>query len=94
MTRTVRTYLQGKYHSDPKVNGPLARLLGIPEEALRQSGELSFPPNMPLALRTAAVLQKTYALTPDTLSYSTPLPDDKVIDRGFVEALGISPPTP
>jgi len=91
-TRTVRQYLQGKYHSDPKVSGPLAHLLGIPEEALRDSGELSFPPNMPLALRTAAVLQKTYALNPDVLTYRDPLPDEKVIDRGFVAAEGIAPP--
>jgi len=92
LTRTVRQYLQGNYHADPKVNAALSRLLGISEEALRNSGELNFPPDMPIARRTAAVLQKTYALNPDVLTYTDPLPEDKVIDRSFLAALGIVPP--
>lgn len=92
LTRTVRTYLQGKYHADPKVNAALAKLLGVSEEALRASGELNFPPDMPIARRTAVVLQKTYALNPDVLTYADPLPDEKVIDRGFLTAIGIAPP--
>ena len=92
LTRTVRLYLQGHYHQNEKVNAALAKLLGIPADDLRRSGELRFPPDMPIARYTAAVLQKTYALNPGVLTYTDPLPDERVIDRGFATAVGIAPP--
>ncbi len=92
LTRTVRLYLQGQYHQNEKVNAALAKLLGVPVDDLRRSGELSFPPDMPIALHTAAVLQKTYALNPGVLTYTEPMPDERVIDRGFAAAVGIAPP--
>ena len=92
MTRTVRQYLQGKYHGDAKVAPALAHLLGISVDDLRRGGEMTFPPDMPIAPYTASVLQKTYALTPGVLTYTDPLPDDRVIDRGFLASVGVAAP--
>ncbi len=89
LTRTVRTYLQGKYHPDDKVAPVLAKAMGISVDDLRRGGEMSFPPDMPMARYTAEVLQKTYGLTPGVLTYPDRLTDTQIIDRGFVAAGGI-----
>jgi NitT/TauT family transport system substrate-binding protein len=92
MTRTVRTYLQGHFHQDAKVAPVLAKALGISLDDLRRGGEMMFPPEMPMARYTAAVLQKTYGMTQGVLTYTTPLTDDQTLDRGFLAAAGIAPP--
>ena len=94
MTRTVRTYLQGHFHDDPKVAPVLAKALGISVEDLRRGGEMLFPLDMPMARYTAAVLQKTYGMTPGVLTYATPMTDEQTLDRGFLAAAGVAPPAP
>jgi NitT/TauT family transport system substrate-binding protein len=86
MVRTVRTYLQGDYHKDAKVMEVLAKELEIPMATLQRGVSLGFPADQPLADSTVEALQKVYLSTPGVLTYDKPLPVDRVLDRGFIQA--------
>lgn len=86
MVRTIRTYLQGDYHKDEKVMAALSKELEIPMEVLQRGVALGFPADQPLADSTVEALQKTYLSTPGVLTYDKPLPVDKVLDKGFLQA--------
>ncbi len=83
LARTVRTYLSDDYTKNPKVMEVLSKQLQVPEDELRKSSGIIFGERVVFGKDMAAVLQKTYALTPGILSYSTPLTDEQVIDRSF-----------
>jgi NitT/TauT family transport system substrate-binding protein len=86
MVRTIRTYLHGDYHKDAKVMETLSKELQIPLETLQQGVALGFPADQPLADSTVESLQKVYLSTPGVLTYDKPLPTDKVLEKGFIQA--------
>jgi hypothetical protein len=75
--------LSDDYTKNPKVMEVLSKQLQVPEDELRKSSGIIFGERVVFGQDMAAVLQKTYALTPGILSYSTPLTDEQVIDRSF-----------
>ena len=94
LARTTRLYLQGDFGKDPRVAAALAKELQVSLEQVTSAADsLIFPADLPIRGDLAAMLQDTYFSTPGILTYSQPMPEDKVVDRGFVRAAGISPPT-
>jgi NitT/TauT family transport system substrate-binding protein len=90
LVRTTRTWLQGDYAANPKVRAVFVKEFNESEEAIERAGTvLVFPPDLPIPDYLPGLLQKTYLLTPGLLTYTTPLPDERVVDRSFVQkALG------
>jgi NitT/TauT family transport system substrate-binding protein len=86
LVRTSRRWLQGDYHANPQVMAALVKELGQTEEAIKRGGTtLAFPPNLPIPDFLPGLLQKTYLLSPGLLTYTSPLPDDKVVDHAFLD---------
>jgi NitT/TauT family transport system substrate-binding protein len=84
--RGVRTHLQGDYHENPKVMEALSKSLNVPVAVLKQGPALVFPPDQPLVAGMMDKLQTIYAVTPGILSYPQALPEDRVVDRRFLDA--------
>lgn len=90
IARTVRTHLQGAYGSNPKVGAVLAAELQMSEEQVRtMTGGIKFPPDMPVRGDLSDVAQKAFFAVPGVLNYQSPLPAERVIDLGFLEAAGV-----
>lgn len=86
IVRTIRTYLQGNYHNDPKVLAALAEVTGSPADALAKAPSVVFNPNLALNGQMMQDIQEMWIqYSPDTLSYKTPIPLDKLTDRQLVE---------
>jgi NitT/TauT family transport system substrate-binding protein len=90
LVRTQRQYLQGNYGENAKVRAALAKDLDEPEDSVRSSASgLTFSADMAVRADMAELIQQTYLSTPGILTYTTPIPDDKVIDRSFLRAAGV-----
>jgi NitT/TauT family transport system substrate-binding protein len=88
IVRTVRTYLQGDYHSDPEVLAALAEVTGSPADAIASSPSLVFNPDLPLNGQMMEDIQTMWLESaPDTLNYDTPIPVDEITDRSIIEAI-------
>jgi ABC-type nitrate/sulfonate/bicarbonate transport system substrate-binding protein len=77
--RTERTYLQGKYHDDPIVNGSLAKRLSIEPEQLKTFPNLVFNLWAPPVAITE--VQKMYFEVGDVLQYKEAMTPIQVIDQ-------------
>jgi len=89
LVRTQRTYLQGDYANNPRVAAALAKELDLTEEQVRASGgSIRFPYDMAMREDAAEILQNTYLSTPGILTYTKHLPDEAVMDRSFLRAVG------
>jgi NitT/TauT family transport system substrate-binding protein len=84
--RGVRTYLQGDYHENAKVVGALSKAMNIPPETIKQGRSLVFPPDQPMVPGMMDKLQAAYAAAPGILSYQQSMPEDRIVDRRFLEA--------
>lgn len=84
LMRTVRTYLQGDYHSDPKVVAALVDTLQVPESAIAGSPSLVFDPDMEFDSETLDEIQKIW-IDADVLTFDSPMPKDKVVDTSVVD---------
>jgi NitT/TauT family transport system substrate-binding protein len=81
--RTVNTYLADNYKQDPAKVTELSKLLEVPEASLTKTPYLIF--DWELSKGVTDLLQEIL-MQAGSLSYTTPLPEDKVVDRGFIEA--------
>ena len=86
MARTKHSYLNGDFRKNPKVVAVMAKELGVSEDDIRNGSRLITDDTLNFNSHMAAIVQKTYALTPGLLSYQTPLPESRVFDRSFAEA--------
>ena len=91
LVRTVRSWLVGDYHQNRKVMEALVRELDIPEATITKGGQtIEFRSDMPIPRTMMELLQKTYLLSPGLLTYDTPLPEERSVDRSFLRAAGIA----
>ncbi len=81
--RTMATHLAPGYKDDPEMVALLAKYGGIPEDQVKASSELDF--DLTIADGLGTRMQATW----DELGLldKGPLPEDKVVDRSFVEAV-------
>lgn len=86
LARMHRKYLQGKYMSNPVVTAAMVKEMEVPLENLTRIPEHHFQPNLDLPPKMTSEMQEIFASTPNTLSYTKPLPYEKVIDNSFVAA--------
>jgi NitT/TauT family transport system substrate-binding protein len=84
--RGVRTYLQGDYHENAKVVDALSKAMSIPAATIKQGRSLVFPADQPMVPGMMDKLQAAYAAAPGILSYQQSLPEDRIVDRRFLEA--------
>ncbi|MGH9223152.1 MAG: hypothetical protein ACRD2W_05075 [Acidimicrobiales bacterium] len=86
VVRTVRTYLQGNYLTNPDVINALARSLNVPTDVLSKARPVVFRPDQ--RFRTGAgltELQGYWADAGGVLSYDKPLDGSRVVDVGPVD---------
>jgi NitT/TauT family transport system substrate-binding protein len=84
--RGIRTHLQGDYHQNPKVMEVLSKAINVPIEVMRQGPALVFPANQPIIAGMTDKLQAAYAAVPGILSYPQAMPEERIVDRRFLEA--------
>lgn len=87
LMRTVRTSLQGDYHSDPAVMEQLSEALETPVDVLSAAPSLDFDPDLPLDVDTLDQAQDMWLALGDTLDYTEPLAIDQVADTSIIEEL-------
>jgi NitT/TauT family transport system substrate-binding protein len=87
LMRTVRTYLQGDYHSDPEVMGVLSDVLETDEDVITSSPSLRFDPDMALETDVLTETQQVWIDAGDILDYDEPLPVEDVVDTSVVDEL-------
>jgi NitT/TauT family transport system substrate-binding protein len=85
LVRTVRTYLQGDYHSDPEVLTALSETLEVPEDVITATPSLVFDPDMGFDTDTVEQIQQVWLDAGDVLDYSDPIPADEVVDTSVVD---------
>lgn len=84
LVRTVRTYLQGDYHSDPEVLAALSETLDVPEDVITATPSLVFDPDMGFDTEQVDEIQEVW-LDAEVLEYSEPIPADEVVDTSVVD---------
>jgi len=90
MARTEKTYLQGAYHSDPKVLAAMVKTMDQPEGALLKSSETVFDTRATKTnAEVIADLQPFYRQFGD-LKYPDDMPVDRVYTTEYLDALGLS----
>lgn len=87
LMRTVRTYLQGDYHSDPEVLSVLSEVLETDEEVITSSPPLRFDPDMGIDTEVLTETQEVWIEVGDILEYDEPLPAEDVVDTSAVDEL-------
>jgi NitT/TauT family transport system substrate-binding protein len=85
LLRTIRTYLQGDYHSNPKVMAGLVKVLGLPQATIAAGPSLVWDPDMTTATDPITQLQKTYIQVGGILTYTKPIPATRVFTDRFVK---------
>jgi NitT/TauT family transport system substrate-binding protein len=86
--RTIDTYLQGDYKKNPSTLKALATDMQVPESTLTSYPSEVFDWLVPSGI--ALKLQSTYASEPNVLTYTSKLPESKIVDRSlFQQALGV-----
>lgn len=79
IARTVRTYLQGDYHSDPEVVAALAEIIGLDESAIQANEALVWNPDLVVDPRVVADFQEMW-IAAGLLEYDSPAPASALID--------------
>jgi NitT/TauT family transport system substrate-binding protein len=87
LMRTVRTYLQGDYHSDPEVLDVLSQILETDADVITSSPSLRFDPDLGLETDILTESQEVWIGAGDILEFDEPLPIDDVADTSIVEEL-------
>lgn len=85
LVRTVRTYLQGDYHSDPEVVQALVETLEVPEEVITATPSLEFDPNLGFDAEAVEQIQRVWLDAGDVLEYEEPIPAEDVVDTSVVD---------
>jgi NitT/TauT family transport system substrate-binding protein len=85
ITRVTRKYLQGDWWNDPHVAEVAAKELQVPLSAITETPQVAFDPAMTYPPGLTDRIQKAYLATPGVLTYSQPIPEDKVVDRSFAD---------
>ncbi|MBY4208111.1 ABC transporter substrate-binding protein [Rhodococcus fascians] len=86
MVRTVRTHLQGDYHTDPEVMAVLSQYEGLPDDTIASFPLLQFNPNLAMnADNLVTSLQQVWFDYGGVLSYNEPLKTDQVADFSILE---------
>lgn len=88
MASTMRDHLQGKYHQDKQVRAALVKQLEIDDAQVDLLPELRFPPDLAYPSKLTDRLQTTFKGQDGVLTYTDPIPENKLIDRSFVDAIG------
>jgi NitT/TauT family transport system substrate-binding protein len=84
MIRTISTYLDGDYQSHPDVMNQLATASGQTLAALNATPSLVF--DWEIRQGTGEAIQKVLMTTgPNTLRYTTVLPEERYVDRSIYE---------
>jgi len=83
--RTINTYFAGDYHSDPKVMQEIATVTNQPDTT-----KLTVTPSLVMDWEirepTTTSMQDLFIKLGVITDFSTPVPEDKVVDRSFYEA--------
>ena len=67
----------------------MAKELELTEDQIRASADsIRFPADLPMPKNFSDMVQKTFLSVPGLLTYSKPLPDEQVMDRSFLQAVG------
>jgi NitT/TauT family transport system substrate-binding protein len=82
LIRTVRTYLQGDYRSDPKVREALIKSLGSSEAELQGPSPLKFTTDFAFPVSSVAPIQDAWLQVGGLLNYSKALPESAYFDDG------------
>jgi NitT/TauT family transport system substrate-binding protein len=85
MLRTITTHLESGYKANPIVVAALAEKLGISEQQLAASAELTFSNRVETKLLTEG--QELWIKFGEILSYNTPLSPNEYLDERFVDSI-------
>ena len=85
--RTINTYYDGDYHSDPDVMNEIAKQTGVTIERMTQVPSLVF--DWEFRDRTTTAVQQFFIDGGVITQFTEPVPEDQLIDRSFVlQAVG------
>jgi NitT/TauT family transport system substrate-binding protein len=86
--RTINTYYNGDYHSDPTVVAEIAKVTNQPDTS-KITQVPSLVMDWELRKDTTTRIQDLFIKLGVITEYTTPVPEDKVVDRSFyLKALG------
>ncbi len=81
--RTVNTYYSGDYHEDPAVLAAIAKATNLQTASLKAVDSLSM--DWELRAGTTSRVQQLFIDLGVITTYSTPVSEDKIVDRSFYE---------
>jgi NitT/TauT family transport system substrate-binding protein len=86
LDRTIRTYLQGDYVTNPTVRQALITDAKIPAAALTAAPPPTFDPNMTIPTHLVPQIQATW-IKANVLNYQTPLPVSAIVDSSLLSSV-------